>query len=101
MDADAIFATTFQGFHDALPDDQKKLFVSYPNAQSMIEAVETQVKSHPIHDTRLTACMTRLNAFVQRVAPFCDVINILVQTHPEYAGLVWGAIRLIFLVCMR
>jgi hypothetical protein len=100
MDADAIFANTFQAFHNTLTDDQKELFVPYTNAQSMIESVESQMKRHPVHDTRLTACVARLNAFAQGFAPFCEIIDIIVSSHPEYAGLVWGAIRLVFVVSM-
>jgi len=42
--------------------------------------------------------MNRLNASAKRISPFFNIIKIFVQTNPEYAGLVWGAMNLVFLV---
>jgi hypothetical protein len=30
--------------------------------------------------------------------PYFEVINIFVSSHPEFAALVWGALRLVFVV---
>jgi len=41
--------------------------------------------------------MKSLNASTKRISPLFN-INIFVQTNPEYVGLVWGAMNLVFLV---
>jgi len=46
--------------------------------QSMIESIEKQLKRHPVHDTRSTACLAQLNAFAQGVAPFYEITSIIV-----------------------
>jgi hypothetical protein len=41
------------------------------------------------------ALMRRLTAFSDSLKHYFDVIGILVQSHPEYAALAWGAFRLV------
>lgn len=37
-----------------------------------------------------------LNAFSQRVLYYGNIMDVLVQHHPEYVSLVWGAMKFIF-----
>jgi len=40
----------------------------------------------------------RVKAFSDNLKHYFDVIGILIQSHPEYAALVWGAVRLVLQV---
>lgn len=42
-----------------------------------------------------------LTRFANRLNPYFDVVGIFVQTHPEFAGLAWGAVRLALQVCEK
>lgn len=39
-----------------------------------------------------------LNTFADRVVYYGNIIDVLVQHHPEYASLAWGLFKLIFVV---
>jgi hypothetical protein len=47
---------------------------------------------------KLSSLCRKIERFATAWEPFFEVTNIFVQTHPEFAGLAWGAIRLVFLV---
>jgi hypothetical protein len=64
----------------------------------MLAVITQQAKGHPIHGSRLTACCRKISALAAKFSPFFDVVNIFVSTHPDYMGIAWGAIRLVFQV---
>ena len=39
-----------------------------------------------------------VKSFSDALEPYFESLGILVQSHPEYAALVWGAFRLVFQV---
>ena len=40
-----------------------------------------------------------LLAFAKRVQYYGNIMDVLVQQHPEYVLLAWGAMKLLFMVC--
>jgi hypothetical protein len=40
-----------------------------------------------------------LGIFSSKVMFYASILDVLEQHHPEYVSLVWGAMRLLFLVC--
>jgi hypothetical protein len=47
---------------------------------------------------RLLKFCSKIDQFVQKIEPFFKTIDIFVSTHPEWAGIAWGAMRLLFQV---
>jgi hypothetical protein len=45
--------------------------------------------------------LTRIKTFSSRLQPYFDILNIVVQSHPEWAAIAWGAIRLVLQVSER
>lgn len=97
-DAAEIFRVACQSFRDNLPVSDKEEFKEYGDAQSMISAIQELANNHPIHRSRLTAACRKLDQFTKEIEPFFEIINIFVQIKPDYAGLVWGSMRIIFQV---
>lgn len=64
----------------------------------MLEAIGQQTKNHPSHSSLLTKCCKKIQDLSNKLEPYFEIINLFVQTHPEFAGLAWGSIRLVFLV---
>lgn len=62
----------------------------------MLQSIRIQSENHFLHQSRYKACAQQIRRFSEKFAPFFEVINIFVQTNPEYSGLVWGTVRLIF-----
>jgi hypothetical protein len=53
-------------------------------------------RDHPAQTTRLMSCCHKVKLLASLLGPYFEVVNILVQVSPEYAGVAWGALRLIF-----
>lgn len=64
----------------------------------MLESVRQIAEGHPAHQSCLTKVCRRIDNFASRLESFFEIIDIFVHTNPQYSGLVWGAIRLVFLV---
>ncbi|KAI9704068.1 MAG: hypothetical protein M1820_005690 [Bogoriella megaspora] len=47
-------------------------------------------------DSKTRQCLT---AFSERVHHYSNVMDVMVQQHPEYVSLAWGAMKLLFGVC--
>lgn len=62
----------------------------------MLRSIEAQYETHFLHQSRFKVCAKHIRSFGDKFAPFFDVINIFVQTNPQYSGLVWGSLRLIY-----
>ena len=50
---------------------------------------------------KLLATCKVIERFAKVWSPFFDIIGIFVSSHPEYAAVAWGAIRLVFLVSAK
>jgi hypothetical protein len=87
-----------ESFRGNLPVSDENVFKEYKDAQSMISAIQEQAKNHPIHRSRLTVACRKLHGFTSLLEPYFEIVNIFVQVKPEYAGLVWGSMRMIFYV---
>jgi len=50
------------------------------------------------NSSRLYSCCAKIAQFSNAFEPYFDIVNIFVQVKPEYMGVIWGSIRLIFKV---
>ncbi|KAH0542496.1 hypothetical protein FGG08_003092 [Glutinoglossum americanum] len=91
-----IFAVAFETFRGSFSGDEGSDFTNFPNAESMLESISRQVTEHPVHRSRLTTCCRKISSLADTLTPFFEIVGIFVQTNPKYAGLVWGAMRLVF-----
>lgn len=48
--------------------------------------------------TRLERCVDHIVKLGRRMEPYFAIVDIFVQTNPQYAGLFWGSLRLLFKV---
>jgi hypothetical protein len=48
--------------------------------------------------SRIYSCCSKIAKFSDVFKPYFEVISIFVQVKPEYMGIIWGSIRLIFQV---
>jgi hypothetical protein len=64
----------------------------------MLTTIKEDAKSHPVHSSILTKCCKGINSIANRLSPFFDIAGLFVSSHPEFAALAWGSLRLIFIV---
>jgi hypothetical protein len=96
--ASEVFEDACELFRRSLSENQRRAFKSYPMASNMLDSIKRLVEDHPVHKSRLTKVFERIKSFASRLGPFLEIVNTFVQTNPQYSGLVWGAIQLVFMV---
>ena len=92
-----LFTSALEDFRSSLPEEDRNTLREFKDPESMIRAIEEQVGRAP-QGRRMLSCCKMIERFAKKWEPFFQIINIFVSTHPEYAGLAWGAIRLVFQV---
>lgn len=95
----SLFKSACEQFRASLSEKQRQVFKEYPDATSMLKALRDQAERHPTHRSLLTRCCKKILALSTMMEPYFDVINIFVSSHPEFAAIAWGALRLVFVVC--
>ncbi|KAF2185894.1 hypothetical protein K469DRAFT_687714 [Zopfia rhizophila CBS 207.26] len=93
-----IFEEACAAFRSALTEDDRKLFKEFESAQSMLQEIGNHAKTHPVHHSRLTKCCKKIHGLAEKLSQYFEIINIFIQSNPEFAALAWGSLRLIFLV---
>jgi hypothetical protein len=65
----------------------------------MITLIERQIKNLSSHRTsRLLEACKKIQQFGKAMSPFFNITDIFVSSHPDWAAIAWGAIRLVFQV---
>lgn len=99
-----IFNTAAADFRSSLASEQREGFQLYRTPAEMIRSLQKHIATESTGKrSRLLAGCQMIDVGCKKFEPYFGVINILVQAHPEWACLVWGAIRMVFCVslCMR
>ena len=89
-----------ENFQSSLSDEDRANFKSFQDPSSMIEAIKEPFLAKADKSRLLAACR-KVESFAKKLNGFFPVIDIFVSSHPEYAALAWGAIRLVFQVYIR
>lgn len=95
--ASEVFEATIRSFRDSLPQGGQEAFQEFQSPQAMTE----HIKDHCARfqkERKFSLFCNRLHEFAKAWEPFFDIVNIFVQASPEWAGVAWGAIRMVFLV---
>lgn len=95
-----LFTKSYTAFRDILPDEYRDLFVQFQDSKAMIESIQVHCNKATIHKSRLLKCCKRISDVSEHIAPYFKAVDIFVSSHPEYAALAWGAIRMVFLVSL-
>lgn len=85
-------------FKDSLGDDghTKAWTDSQVSIHDMLQAVNDARQIY--QDKRSSKVWKWLARFSTRVNHYNAILDVMVQHHPEYAALVWGAMKLLFVV---
>ena len=90
-------------FSNSLRSDQQQqqLFGHDNNTIEGFQALVDQAKEG--YDGRRKKGKARqwLSSFSSRLLYYGAVLDTLAQHHPEYVSLAWGAVKFVFIVCMR
>jgi Heterokaryon incompatibility protein (HET) len=92
-----VFNSVITGFRDSLGPKEKEMFKEFKSSKEMLGDLRSRCKD--VRNSRkLFSLCSKIERFAAAWEPFFEVMTIFVQTHLEFAGLAWGAIRLVFIV---
>ncbi|KAM5357150.1 hypothetical protein ACJZ2D_016563 [Fusarium nematophilum] len=92
----AIFAAVSQEFKKSLPEKAWKRIDAYQDANAMLEGTTDLLNHHSTRPSKLRVWLAAVDRIASRLRPYFKVVDVLVQSNPEYAALVWGTLRTIF-----
>jgi hypothetical protein len=95
----AEFQQAHTEFLDRLSDDERKQFVTIKDSQAFLAALQS-LENFPKSNKKWSKCLGSVQKCGDRLQPYFDVVGIVVQSHPEFAAVVWGSFRLVLLVCI-
>ncbi len=86
--------------------EAKELFLSSVSPQERLqfsacssgEEILTQINSFTTDPRRRNKIVARIKVFSDLLGPYFDVLELVVSSHPEYAAVAWGALRLVLQV---
>jgi hypothetical protein len=97
--AHATFVTATQEFIDSLPDGAKSRFQRVDNPEAMVISIQDYIKLLESQDkSRLLRACTKIVKLGNVLKPYFQVVDIFESSHPDWAGIAWGAVRLVFQV---
>ena len=100
--AHKAFTDGLKVFSSRLTNDHRK--VALARQATCIEDVQKAVAdAKSKYDTahKNSKARTWLSKFSSRVRHYGNIMDVLVQHHPEYVSLAWGAMKLLFVVSGR
>jgi hypothetical protein len=87
-----------RAFHNArLTARERKHVTEVTSLEELIEKASKMNATYRKHG--LVLFLERTNPFLGQLRSFSQIINTLIQSHPEIAALVWGSVFLILEVC--
>jgi hypothetical protein len=105
-----LFAPAEKAFEDGLKifkqsltqDPEKRRRIEQLHASSIRDVLNAVLAAKTHYQNKRTGSKTWecITAFSERVCYYGNIMDVMVQHHPEYVALVWGAMKLIFGVRM-
>ena len=93
--AKSIFTT------ELTADESKRLFLHEVGSSGIEGVCQTLAAAKTKYEEKSNSKAKKwLSIFSGKVMFYAGVLDVLVQHHPEYVSLVWGAMRLLFAVCI-
>ncbi|OAL43415.1 hypothetical protein IQ07DRAFT_685759 [Pyrenochaeta sp. DS3sAY3a] len=89
-----VFEQARDEFLASLSPSEKSTFLKCSSLEILIADVTKSTSSK--RDGSGKRVLASINALGSSLKPYFDTISIFVQSHPEYAAIVWGAFHLVF-----
>lgn len=93
-----LFKDAAEKFRRSLGPKEKALFKEFSTSSEMLKDLYDKCKEVQNKSKTSRLCQ-KIEKFSAAWEPFFEITSLFVSSHPEFAGIIWGAIRLVFLVC--
>jgi len=95
-----LFKEAQDTFLGSLSEEERKTFPTCRSADELLQSArELEVLAREQRKGR--ALIVKIQKFSDKLSPFFKIIDIFCSTHPEWANIAWGALRLILQVCIK
>ena len=95
------FLETQKYYFDTLSAEEKAALPSCQSSAQLIRELRNLgVFSRTDHERRLRNSLGKVQRFTEKLEPYFDAMGIIIQSHPEIAGIIWGSIRSALLVIL-
>jgi hypothetical protein len=95
--SEKVFLNAREHFLGSLSQHEQSLFKNCSSRAELIAEVSKFTEFRLRHKTWAKS-LEKLKAFSDGLEPYFAVVDMFVQSNPEYSALVWGSIRLILKV---
>lgn len=93
IDSNSIFIEAHDAFLNSLQPSERSLFAKCSSAEDLITEVRENEKLSR-NPSLIRRSISKLDTLNQALSPYFDAIGLFTQSHPEFAAIAWGAIKL-------
>jgi hypothetical protein len=93
-----LFDESIEAIESTILEEHRAVFHQV-QASSLLDELRDIVARNSTGDQTLVTCSRKFALFVQTFAPYFNVLSICTQIRTEWAGCLWGLVRLVFQVC--
>jgi len=100
--AEEIFKETLIAFKSELTKDKTKLrWIADSGCSSLADVLASVGEARVNYEVRKGDSKTRemLCELSEKLHHYGGIMDVMVQHHPEYTSLAWGAMKVLFVVC--
>jgi hypothetical protein len=88
------FKDAYKQFYESLPLAEQRRYVQTVSPEELLEALrQLQTHAKQRQKKRISQSINRVGKVVQSLEQYFKAVDIIIQSNPEYAALVWGAMR--------
>ena len=96
------FDDAYNHFYESLPPAEQKRYVAGVSPEALLEAInQLQKHAKQRQKQRISQSLSKIGTVVKSLEQYFKAVDVIIQSHPEYAALVWGAMRFVLQVCRR
>jgi hypothetical protein len=95
-DRNVAFDNAYKSFYESLDEKNQMSFAPCASAEDLTDGLEKLSSLARLYQKK--SFLLRISAFAESLQPYLNIVDIMIQSNPQYTALVWGALRFIFQV---
>jgi len=92
----ATFDSAYKSFYESLPEKDRLLFAPCATAQDLQEGLKKL--ANLTKKKRQETFAQSLVKIIGAIEPYLNIVDVMVQSNPTYAALIWGSLRFVLQV---
>jgi hypothetical protein len=92
------FDNAYKSFYESLEEKNQMSFAPCASAQDLRDGLKRLSSLAKLHQKK--SFLLRISAFTENLQPYLNIVDVMIQSNPQYTALVWGALRFVFQVSL-